>query len=77
MFGEGRGNARPVLPLLHAGGRLHFSESVALTLRVGYPDVRYFTTVFRQTTGATPAVYRTKITPGTKWVNPEHALNRP
>jgi hypothetical protein len=38
IFGPGRGD-RPVVPVLYAGGRLHFSESVALTLRVGYPDV--------------------------------------
>ncbi len=38
IFGPGRGE-RPIWPVLYAGGRLHFSEAIALTLRVGYPDV--------------------------------------
>jgi hypothetical protein len=38
-LGEGRDRNRPVFPIVHAGGRLHLSERVALTLRVGYPDL--------------------------------------
>jgi hypothetical protein len=38
IFGPGRGD-RPVVPVVYAGGRLHFTEAIALTLRVGYPDV--------------------------------------
>jgi hypothetical protein len=38
LFGPGRGE-RPLVPVLYAGGRLHFSQAVALTLRIGYPDV--------------------------------------
>jgi len=38
LFGPGRGD-RPLVPVLYAGGRLHFSQAIALTLRVGYPDV--------------------------------------
>jgi YesN/AraC family two-component response regulator len=65
---------------INAASQLLLDRNLAIkdiATRVGYPDVRYFTTVFRLTTGATPAVYRTKITPGTKWVDPEHTLNRP
>jgi hypothetical protein len=25
--------------VIYAGGRLHFTEAIALTLRVGYPDI--------------------------------------
>jgi len=39
LFGEGRAGAKPVLPIIHVGGRLHFTEACALTLRVGYPDL--------------------------------------
>ncbi len=41
----------------------------------GYPDVRYFTTVFRKTTGVTPAAYRERG--GTTWSNPAHENNNP
>jgi len=37
--------------------------------RVGYPDVRYFTTVFRKKMGAPPAEYRENG--GTKYADPE------
>jgi hypothetical protein len=37
--GSGRDPDRPVRPVIYAGGRLHFTEAIALTLRVGYPDV--------------------------------------
>ena len=33
------GKASGVRPAFYAGGRFHFSDSVALTLRVGYPNV--------------------------------------
>jgi len=39
LFGEGREKNRPLFPVLYAGGRFHFTEAVALTLRVGYPDL--------------------------------------
>jgi hypothetical protein len=39
LLGEGRDKDRPVVPVVYAGGRLHFNESVALTLRAGYPDI--------------------------------------
>jgi hypothetical protein len=45
VFGEpgaaivfGRGDAAVPWPFVHAGGRYHFSQLLALTLRVGYPD---------------------------------------
>ncbi len=37
--GAGRDKDRPVRPVIYAGGRLHFTEAIALTLRVGYPDL--------------------------------------
>jgi hypothetical protein len=37
--GEGRDKDRPVRPVIYAGGRLHFTPALALTLRAGYPDV--------------------------------------
>ena len=44
VFGEpggairfGKGDAKP-LPVLMGGGRLHFSDYIALTLRAGYPS---------------------------------------
>jgi transcriptional regulator GlxA family with amidase domain len=45
-----------------------------IAVRVGYPDVRYFTTVFRQLTGLTPAVYRMRG--GTSWADPAHVDNK-
>lgn len=45
-----------------------------IAARVGYPDVRYFTTVFRQATQVTPAAYRRGD--GTSWVDPMHVGNR-
>jgi hypothetical protein len=39
QLGEGRDKNRPVRPAIYAGGRLHFTEALALTLRVGYPDI--------------------------------------
>jgi hypothetical protein len=42
VFGNGagrHGDKGSVIPVLYAGGRLHFTQAVALTLRVGYPDV--------------------------------------
>ena len=46
-----------------------------IAAQVGYPDVRYFTTVFRQATNVTPAVYRKQG--GTSWTDPAHVGNRP
>jgi AraC-like DNA-binding protein len=46
-----------------------------IAAHVGYPDVRYFTTVFRRATGVTPAVYREGN--GTKWTKAEHINNNP
>jgi len=46
-----------------------------IAARVGYPDVRYFTTVFRQLTRLTPAVYRKRG--GTSWVDPARINNEP
>jgi len=44
VFGEpggairfGKGDAKPI-PVLMGGGRLHFSDYIALTLRAGYPS---------------------------------------
>jgi AraC family L-rhamnose operon transcriptional activator RhaR len=65
---------------IEAASQLLLDRNLAIkdiAARVGYPDVRYFTTVFRQATRSTPAAYRTKVAPGTSWVDPEHALNRP
>jgi AraC-like DNA-binding protein/mannose-6-phosphate isomerase-like protein (cupin superfamily) len=45
-----------------------------IAARVGYPDVRYFTTVFRQATHVTPAAYRARG--GTRWVDPNRTDNR-
>jgi hypothetical protein len=39
QLGEGRDKNWPARPVLYAGGRLHFTEAIALTLRVGYPDL--------------------------------------
>jgi hypothetical protein len=39
LFGQGRDKDRPLFPVIYAGGRLHFNEAIALTLRVGYPDI--------------------------------------
>jgi hypothetical protein len=44
VFGEPglaftNGPLSAVLPAFYAGGRFHFTERIALTLRVGYPDV--------------------------------------
>jgi AraC-like DNA-binding protein/quercetin dioxygenase-like cupin family protein len=44
-----------------------------IAARVGYPDVRYFTTVFRQATNVTPAAYRAGG--GTRWVDPARTNN--
>src|SRR6185503_5679212 len=30
VFGQGRGDAAPIVPVIYAGGRLHFSEAIAL-----------------------------------------------
>ena len=38
IFGDGRGKDPPVFPVIYAGGRFHFSEAVALTMRLGFPD---------------------------------------
>jgi hypothetical protein len=38
LFGEGHGSSRVGIPVVHAGGRFHITEAVALTMRVGYPD---------------------------------------
>ena len=46
-----------------------------IAARVGYPDVRYFTTVFRQATQVTPAAYRRGN--GTSWVDPTRTDNNP
>ena len=46
-----------------------------IAAQVGYPDVRYFTTVFRQVANVTPAVYRAQG--GTSWTDPAHAGNVP
>jgi len=42
---------------------------------VGYPDVRYFTTVFRKEMGITPAAYRERG--GTTWKEAKHINNNP
>jgi hypothetical protein len=39
QLGEGRDKNWPARPVIYAGGRLHFTESIALTLRAGYPDI--------------------------------------
>jgi hypothetical protein len=39
VFGNGRGDARAIAPVIYAGGRFHFTQALALTLRAGYPDV--------------------------------------
>ena len=46
-----------------------------IAARVGYPDVRYFTTVFRRTTGTTPALFRKHA--GTYWVDTARTGNLP
>jgi len=42
---------------------------------VGYPDVRYFTTVFKKEMGITPAAYRERG--GTTWTDEKHVNNKP
>ncbi|HYF47867.1 MAG TPA: AraC family transcriptional regulator, partial [Planctomycetota bacterium] len=42
---------------------------------VGYPDVRYFTTVFKKEMGITPAAYRERG--GTTWKEAKHINNNP
>jgi hypothetical protein len=37
-FGSGPGNSG-VWPAFFAGGRFHFTERIALTIRLGYPDI--------------------------------------
>ena len=38
-FGSGRGSNGGVYPALFVGARFHFNDRIALTLRMGYPDV--------------------------------------
>lgn len=38
-FGSGRGSNNGVYPALFVGGRYNFADWIALTLRLGYPDV--------------------------------------
>lgn len=63
---------------IEAAAQLLLDKSLPIkdiAARVGYPDVRYFTTVFRQFTRLTPAVYRKRG--GTSWVEPGRVDNRP
>ena len=65
---------------IEAASQLLLDRNLAIkdiAARTGYPDVRYFTTVFRQAMRVTPAVFRNKAAAGTSWVDPEHAHNRP
>ena len=39
QLGKGRDPNWPVRPVIYAGGRFHFTENIALTLRAGYPDI--------------------------------------
>jgi len=39
QLGQGRDPNWPARPVIYAGGRFHFSDSIALTLRAGYPDI--------------------------------------
>ena len=60
-----------------AAAQLLLDKTLAIkdiAARVGYPDVRYFTTVFRQATNVTPAVFRARG--GTRWVDPNRTDNR-
>jgi AraC-like DNA-binding protein len=63
---------------VESASQLLLNRAVAIkdiAAMVGYPDVRYFTTVFRRLTGTTPAAYRKGN--GTTWKEAKHINNNP